>query len=568
MAKLRKLIALMGVLMLLCGCAATAPAAESTAPVFTEVTEQTDDGQGPYSFLMPAVISDPAPTVPTAYGEATVVRTVDEFLAAIQPDARILLPEGTFDLSKAMNYNGEGTLYYHWESVFDGVELVIDGADGLEIIGADREGSVLSAEPRYANVITFRNCECVTVANLTLGHTEMPGTCRGGVLNFDRCDDAAVEGCNLYGCGIRGVDAVDSRNIRVQDTAIYQCSYGASYIERCYNVLFENCKFHDCYNGYGLFEIANSREVAVINSEIFRNSGACLVSSNCQGVYFGGLDVHDNTFEIVFNLRTNPITVQDCRFENDYRLWYDELGPVRFDGKTLTDGDLNRMDMRTVSWTPAPLPVADNSEAGADGKVHVTNVDEFLAAIANDTVIFLEPGEYDLSTADSYGSLGGTNYYWMDCMDGPGLVISGVSGLTIEGSGVGATRILAAPRYADVLRFENCDNLMLSGFTAGHTGDSGSGSCSGGVLDFEGCSGVRVDFCSLFGCGILGISTSRTRHMTVYNTEIYDCSYGAAWLFNSHFVEFIACDIHDNGPQTFMVTDGSTNVTVDGEEVE
>ena len=202
-----------------------------------------------------------------------------------------------------------------------------------------------------------------------------------------------------------------------------------------------------------------------------------------------------------------------------------------------------------------------NARTEEDGKVHVTTVDEFLAAIAPDTTIYLEPGVYDLSTAAGCGVTETDRYHWDLRFDGPSLVITGVDGLTIEGAGAESVTIAAVPRYADVLGFERCADLTLRGFTAGHTEEKGY--CTGGVLYFDLCDDAVIDGCALFGCGIMGITAGSCADMNVSNTEIYDCTYGAVTLNDSTAV-FDGCDIHDNGGPDFQLY--NSTAIVDGKE--
>lgn len=130
--------------------------------------------------------------------------------------------------------------------------------------------------------------------------------------------------------------------------------------------------------------------------------------------------------------------------------------------------------------------------SGAQAQVHVSTADEFLAAIAPDTEIILDAALIDLSEATGYGEAKGEFYYWHEEFDGPELYITGVSNLTIRGGGDDRTAnvLSAVPRYADVLSFENCSNIYVTGFTAGHTKEPGS--CAGGVY-FSNCDDVNVD---------------------------------------------------------------------------
>ena len=149
--------------------------------------------------------------------------------------------------------------------------------------------------------------------------------------------------------------------------------------------------------------------------------------------------------------------------------------------------------------------VAGASPAKTDNVVRVSTVDEFLNAIAPDTVIELAAGTYDLSTAASYRG-NSTNPFiaWNEVYDnGAELEILGVQNLTICGAGMDSTTIAAVPRYANVIKFSNCQDVTVDGLTAGHTIEPGW--CMGGVLRFENCERTAVNGCGLYGCGIIGI---------------------------------------------------------------
>jgi polygalacturonase len=197
--------------------------------------------------------------------------------------------------------------------------------------------------------------------------------------------------------------------------------------------------------------------------------------------------------------------------------------------------------------------------------IHVHTVDELLASIAPDTSIYLEDGVYNLSDAADYGTDSGEYYSWMLCYDGPGLVIENVQNLSITAAGPHRAGIVAVPRYADVLGFDRCSDITLRGFTAGHT--QAQSDCAGGVLNFMGTEDVLVEDCSLYGCGILGVSGYNSRNMTIRTTEIHHCSYGAISLEGCENVSIEQCNIHDIPVSPFQFYD-SKNVTVDEKTVQ
>lgn len=182
----------------------------------------------------------------------TVVSTVEDFLSAIDSNRKIVIDAPMLDLSQAdTTVSGD---HYLWEEVFDGVQLVIHDVDNLTVAGKGGKGiNVISAVPRYAQVLTFRNCTDVSVENLTAGHTKDPGYCIGGVLLFENCTNVLVSKCGLYGCGTIGVQANDSRNVTIQNNEIYECSYGGISLNNVATASMDGNAFRDLGDEYGGF---------------------------------------------------------------------------------------------------------------------------------------------------------------------------------------------------------------------------------------------------------------------------------------------------------------------------
>lgn len=183
------------------------------------------------------------------------VSTVEEFLAAIGPDTRILLGKGEFNLSSISSENLTAGEYYRWRSVYDGAELIITGVNNFQIWGSGKDKTTITVEPRYANVLTFEYCSNVRIADLTAGHTEEPGTCSGGVFNFTGCTDTEIMRSGMFGCGICGITAYDCTSMNVTDSEIYDCSECAIQLDSCYYFYFYNCDVHGCgKNPYHVIE--------------------------------------------------------------------------------------------------------------------------------------------------------------------------------------------------------------------------------------------------------------------------------------------------------------------------
>ena len=521
------------------------------------------------------------------------VSTVDEFLAAIGSDVNIVLAPGTYDLSTAAGYGNTDTQEirpYYWEEVFDGYELVIENVANLSITTSadDPSAAVLAAVPRYADVLAFMDCENITLTGFTMGHTKEQGSCAGGVVHLMGTDSVTVDNCALYGCGVLGVQAENCRNILVSGSDIYECSDGAVELTSCRNVQFDNCSFRDCYNRYGdtpsaafwMFNIGSCYGVAITDSHVYGNFSREFVHVDySKEVYLLGTLFEDNTVDneydwyssTILSVEGNPVVVAGCEFRDDFPIFDDgeETVAADMDGSALSYDELAAMKQAHVDFPgfEAPAEIVLDKTLNENGmyEVHVSTVDEFLAAIEPNTVIYLDADLFDLTSASDYGAYGGSYYYWDEMYDGPGLVIAGVENLSIVGAGKNATRIESLPRYADVIRFDDCQRVVVSGVTAGHT--LGAGQCAGAVLEFRGCDGVVVNNCGLFGCGTYGVTAWESTDITLKGNEIYECSYGAVSLSECMGVAIEESDIHDCAYPTYQVYD-SLRIIIDGKSLE
>lgn len=196
-----------------------------------------------------AVPTEPVEYVPVSTGEQTQVHvsTVDEFLKALAPDTEIILDAEFYDLSTATGYGTQSGTYYRWEEVFDGVQLTIQNLSNLTIRaeGDDVKAHTVSARPRYAHVINFENCSNIMVEGFTAGHTFEPGSCAGGVIGFNNCEDVLVNNCGLYGCGVVGIWGANTKGVQVTNSDIYECSWGGVYMMFCKDVTFNGNTIRD-----------------------------------------------------------------------------------------------------------------------------------------------------------------------------------------------------------------------------------------------------------------------------------------------------------------------------------
>ena len=534
------------------------------------------------------------------------VSSVDEFLAAIGPDRVIRLADGVYNLSRAATYGQpvENDCWY-WADGYDGFQLQLFGIRNLFLIGSGAERCSIVTEPRYANVLSFSGCENLTVAGLNIGHTISQGYCSGGVLTFDMCRRVAVNACDLYGCGTEGITASNCSDFVASDTTIRDCTYGSITAYSCQNFRFVNGKILNCgfsrdpehadgWIGFNLIHAESCSGFAIVNSEISGNCVQELFTSYDSNYYILGCEVRNNrvgfwesgfdtagvpyrySYGAVFNTAGAPITLSQTSFSGNtvFAEFFKPDGDwaesqvVDFDGNPLDQTAIENM-VRGVFPTeeldvlfPAesvPDTAGDPAQEGQDvysalREVHAATADEFLAAIGDNTIIHVETELLDLSTASDYGGFGGSHYYWVETYDGPGLVISGVSNLYIIGQGKEITSIQTAPRYADVLFFDGCSDIYIGDLSAGHRKDI-SGSCSGDVFEFINCAQITVGNCGLFGCGVCGIVATQCSGFSIFDTEIYECSWIGAQLYNCLNFNFTRCSVHDCSRNTISLID-------------
>ena len=531
----------------------------------------------------------PAAETTTAADSANVVKvsTVDEFLAAIVPGNTIELAPGEYRLEEAADYGNAQSRYYTWEDLGLGdYGLQIQYVNGLTIRGAGKDATKLTIDKRPVNVLNLNNCNDITVSDMTLGHTELTEACEGGVIRAEDTDNSTFRNLGLFGCGTLGVIAFDCENLTVDACEIYDCSIGGVQISTCQKVNITDSTFRNLGKDspvMHVFSFSGNNDVQV--------SGCTVTDNYVDNLIWAawGVTFRDNQFlanrvvQSAFYLISDGVVFQDNTFEeNELRNWYSPYSCLAIDDQ----GNPVEMEAPVIEPMEVTPGVATPVSTGEQKEVRVSNVNDFLKAIDSDTCIILSGKLFDLSQSRSYQEAAkamegdvtqielyhdkdNSNYYWQNNYDGPSLVISGVSNLTIkaEGSDRTATTISATPRYADVLSFDNCSAITLEGFTAGHTKEPGY--CSGGVFYLNACTDMLIDNCGMFGCGTVGVNANATRNLQVVNSEIYECSYNGITLWDSENVAISGTIIRDirnewEGEAPHFSFGASRNVTLDG----
>ena len=442
------------------------------------------------------------------------ITTIEELPSAIAPDAVIELSAGKWNLADAFGADYSGNMkwdYAYLDYTGDGYGLVIKDVSNLTIRGVGANKTELVIEDPYADVLKFENCNDITLEKMTLGHDVEPGHCVGAVVELENCSDCMLKDMDLYGCGTYGVEANDCEGITLSNSTIRNCSYGILYAYGS-EMLVDNCELKDC-NGYTDIDAYDS--TMTFTDCNFNNN----IASN-------GLLPSDSKCEIFF---------KDCKFSNteSYDIMYG-----------LPEGDISFESCKFDESVTLP-----NSKI-----VYVYSMEEMFDAVAPDTTIVVMGGWHNMSdwmedTFTQRGDAWNKEHKYVDLVevyDGTMATIKNVKNLAIVGpySSRFAVNIMTNPRYADVLGFENCENLYIANMSVGHTD---TGNCVGSVVMLNNCENVVIDNCDLYGCGVDGINAYQVCNMEVINTCIHDCSRSALWLEEtSGDVHFKDCSFYNN----------------------
>ena len=187
-------------------------------------------------------------------------------MSLIGPGREIHLAPGVYDLTEwveqIMTTDGQdtGNPYVSLSLVNDGYEIVIRGVRNMSINtdGFLTAGTVeLVVEPRYANVLTFVDCDQIVLSGMTMGHTPDRGYCTGAVLCFRECGRVALSEMDLYGCGTYGITGDRVESIQTVDSVIRDCSYGILDLYSVKDAGFGDCVFYGC-DGFDMLYLHGS----------------------------------------------------------------------------------------------------------------------------------------------------------------------------------------------------------------------------------------------------------------------------------------------------------------------
>lgn len=301
---------------------------------------------GPAMYRMPCHTGADGVPVSASDDFSVRVSSVQELIEAIGPYTDIIVEPGFYNLSDYIEelWDTEGEKwnedhpFVQLRDCYDGVELVIRQLNNLSIRGGDEGVTEIVTDPRYAQVLNFEECSCISLSNLTMGHTKT-GECSGNVLDFANCHDITLRNMDLYGCGVYGISCnQNAADLYVYNSIIRDCSYGALEI----------------YGGYGRYEFHNCT---------LTGSAAYDIYEPCDGsaLAFYGCTFGDNETSS-FMFRDDVVTV-NCTWSDNYvypEFGYDDY--PTFDPDTMTGAPVDRVFLEETYWLGYALVNPESGE--------------------------------------------------------------------------------------------------------------------------------------------------------------------------------------------------------------
>lgn len=324
--------------------------------------------------LLATVMAVPA----MANGQNEVyVSSVDELMAALASDTKIILAPGEYLCVSE-------TVQEFWEDEVWEYQLPkpvdILGLSNVTIEGNGQAEIMLDVG--FEAVIRVMDSENIVLSGLILGHDVPEYGCGGSgyVISLGNSNNVTIQNCDLYGCGVCGIDMWSGGNVMVNNTVIRDCMANAA---NFYNlngpVTFNDCTFSA--NAYdqstaswtAFFEVSMG-ETAGKDAKLVLNN--CVIKDNKNTMFINGepgkTKIELNNCAFSNNVWENEVHVKHNMHNYWSQVYFEDQKPILKDGRTLVPirGILENLGY-TVDWD-GNTNTAIISKADVDYEVRVT----------------------------------------------------------------------------------------------------------------------------------------------------------------------------------------------------
>ncbi|MDO5348906.1 MAG: hypothetical protein Q4E86_03105 [Lachnospiraceae bacterium] len=216
--------------------------------------------------------------------------TVEEFMASLQSNTKIVLEGKTYNTSRVESYDwdDDGII----DNTNDVSELYLQGIENLTIQG--ETGTRIVSSSGSDVIFDLSDCHNIVFDNLIIGH-DIPQKPRYGcdidvgvILLYD--SDVKINNCDIFGCGWFGIRSHGS-SIEAADTKIRDCSSHILDINWNSGICrFKNCQFYG--NGYAKPFLTAIQYNGEPDNLIFEN---CTFKNNSNPNFCGTVDSYWET---------------------------------------------------------------------------------------------------------------------------------------------------------------------------------------------------------------------------------------------------------------------------------
>lgn len=250
----------------------------------------------------------------TTKGKLYSVTNIEQFLAKVGPDRTIELAAEFFFMPKDMKES-----------------LVLENVNNLKIIGYGEKTVRFVTPMPDVPVMTFKNCNNITLENIEMGHAPEKSTlCDGHVVSFTDCKNVKVDNCFLFGSGFLGISAIRVNGLECTNTTIRGCTGRILTVADSENVKFKGCIFTDNVGTSEMISITKTKKVLLEDCEISLNrmeydetsdmmTGYSLFAvNNCKKVEAKGCSIVGNSTPFLFLTKSGISIDENCNIHSNY----------------------------------------------------------------------------------------------------------------------------------------------------------------------------------------------------------------------------------------------------------
>ena len=216
------------------------------------------------------------------------------------------------------------------------------------------------------------------------------------------------------------------------------------------------------------------------------------------------------------------------------------LSPQQGDAQSISRGKKKPATTTTTKKKSQASSKRSSSKTKTKSNANVVNVSstqQFLDALGNDKTIIIQKSINLSSVLDHE------------------LELVGYKNLTIKGVN-SSIKFEVTRGDHDVLDFDSCENISISNLIFGHE----SAGCYAAVLVFEGCKGITISSCDIYGCGYEGIVIRNTNNIVCSNSSIHNCATDLIDISDSQNIKFKNTIIKDSDCGTLLSVSSSNQV--------